>query len=332
MKIAVDAMGGDHAPDAPVKGALAAIQEQPSLDVILVGEPAAIHRVFNPLPERVTVFPASQVITMEDRPVAAVKTKRDSSMVHMIKLVAGGEAVAGISAGNTGALMTAGLLSLGRMPGIERPALSAILPVLQGWGVMLLDVGANLDPKPSQLVQYALMGSVYCEEVFGMARPRVALLNVGEEAGKGPPLIREAYQWLKSTSLNFIGNLEARELLQGKADVVICDGFSGNIALKLTEGVARDIMSQLRRVMLRNWTTKLATLFLKSGLNELRTLLDYQEYGGAPLLGLDQPIYKCHGASETKAFRIAITMAHQFAVSGSQQRIKERVVGEETNG
>ncbi len=332
MKIAVDAMGGDHAPDAPVKGAVVAIQEQQSLEVILVGEPAAIHRVLTPLPERITVFPSSQVITMDDRPVAAVKAKRDSSMVHMIKLVAGGEAVAGISAGNTGALMTAGLLSLGRMPGIERPALTAILPVLQGWGVMLLDVGANLDPKPSQLVQYALMGSVYCQEVFGMARPRIALLNVGEEAGKGPPLIREAHQWLKSTSLNFVGNLEARELLQGKADVVVCDGFSGNIALKLTEGVARDIMSQLRRVMLRNWTTKLAALFLKSGLNDLRTLLDYQEYGGAPLLGLDQPIYKCHGASEAKAFRIAITMAHQFGVSGSQQRIKERVVGEETNG
>ncbi|MHB1610201.1 MAG: phosphate acyltransferase PlsX, partial [Sulfobacillus sp.] len=151
--------------------------------------------------------------------------------------------------------------------------------------------------------------------------------NVGEEAGKGPPLIREAHQWLKASSLNFIGNLEARELLQGKADVVVCDGFSGNIALKLTEGLARDIMQQFREILLRNWMTRMAALMLKSGLYELKTLLDYQEYGGAPLLGLDQPIYKCHGASEDKAFRIAIGMAHQFSVSGTQNRIRERVVG-----
>lgn len=334
MKIAVDVMGGDHAPSAAVQGAVDAVRADGALEVMLVGDTAKIEPLLSPGShlQRIDIIDAKEVITMEDAPVTAFKHKRNSSMVRMIQLVERHEARAGISAGNTGALMTAGLLTLGRMAGIERPALTAILPVLEGWGMLMLDVGANLSPKPVQLVQYGLMGSVYCEEAYGVTNPRVALLNVGEEAGKGPRLLREAYEGLKSAPLNFIGNVEARELLQGKADVVVCDGFSGNIALKLSEGLARDIMRQFRQVLMHSTTTKLAAWFLKSGLLALRTKLDYQEYGGAPLLGLDQPIYKCHGASEPRAFQIAIKMAHQFSVSETQARIRERVSGEEQNG
>ncbi len=334
MKIAVDVMGGDHAPGAAVQGAVDAVRADDAVQVVLVGDATQIKPLLAPGShlQRIDIIDAREVITMEDAPVAAVKHKRNSSMVRMIQLVEQQVAVAGISAGNTGALMTAGLLTLGRMEGIERPALTAILPVLEGWGMLMLDVGANLSPKASQLVQYGVMGSLYCEEVYGITAPRVALLNVGEEAGKGPPLFREAYEGLQGTSLNFVGNVESRELLQGKVDVVVCDGFSGNIALKLSEGLARDIMRQFRQVLMRNRTTQLAAWFLKPGLLELRAKLDYQEYGGAPLLGLDQPIYKCHGASEARAFQIAVKMAHQFSVLGTQARIRERVIGEESNG
>ncbi len=334
MKIAVDVMGGDHAPDAAIKGAMDAVRADSAVEVILVGDSKKIKPQVSSGShlQRLDIVDAPEIITMEDAPVAAVKHKRHSSMVRMIQLVHEQVAEAGISAGNTGALMTAGLLTLGRMEGIERPALTAILPVLEGWGMLLLDVGANLSPKASQLVQYGIMGSVYCQEVYGIAAPRVGLLNVGEEAGKGPPLLRQAYEGLQSAPLNFIGNVESRELLQGAADVVVSDGFSGNIALKLSEGLARDIMRQFRDVLMRNRTTKLAAWFLKSGLMELRTKLDYQEYGGAPLLGLDQPIYKCHGASEARAFQIAIQMAHQFSVLGTQSRIRDRVIREENNG
>lgn len=331
MRIAVDVMGGDHAPAAAVRGAVDAVRAEDGVEVVLVGDSTQIKPLLAPGPHlpRIDIVDAREVITMDDAPVAAVKHKRNSSMVRMIQLVEQKEAAAGISAGNTGALMTAGLLTLGRMKGIERPALTAILPVLDGWGMLMLDVGANLSPKASQLVQYGVMGSLYCQEVYKIANPRVALLNVGEEAGKGPPLLREAHEGLQAAPLNFVGNVESRELLQGKADVVVCDGFSGNIALKLSEGLARDIMRQFRQVLMRNRRTKLAAWFLKAGLLDLRTKLDYQEYGGAPLLGLDQPIYKCHGASEARAFQIAVKMAHQFSILGTQSRIRERVLGEE---
>ncbi|MDA8193800.1 MAG: phosphate acyltransferase PlsX [Thermaerobacter sp.] len=328
MRIAIDAMGGDHAPDSPVAGAREAVHAHPSVEAILVGDPKRIGRLLGEDAHhpRIRVVPASEVIEMAESPVHAVRKKTDSSMVRAIRLIPSGAADAVISAGNTGALMAAGLFILGRMPGIERPALTAILPVFQGWGLLLLDVGANLDPKPSQMYQYGLMGSLYCHEVYGIDRPRVALLNVGVEAGKGTPLVKETHHLLKKDSrLHFIGNLEARELLQGKADVVVADGFSGNIALKLTEGLARDLMGELRAMFLANWRSKLSAFFLRDGLRRLKGLLDYQEYGGAPLLGLDQALYKCHGSSEPKAFRQAILIAEKHCARGSQARIRDRI-------
>ncbi|AUW94524.1 MAG: phosphate acyltransferase PlsX [Sulfobacillus thermosulfidooxidans] len=333
MKIAVDAMGGDNAPLAPVQGALSALEEIGDLEIVLVGDVDRIKPLLRDKPRqtRLILHHAPDVIGMGEAPVQAVRRKPDSSMVQAIKLVKQQEAMAVISAGNTGALMTAGLFIIGRMPGIERPALSALLPVMKGWGVLLLDVGANLDPKPSQLVQYGVMGAYYCQEVYGIPNPRVGLLNVGEEPRKGTPLARETYERLRQSDLNFVGNIESRELLQGRADVVVSDGFSGNIALKLTEGLARDLMGEFKKVLLANFKTKIAAWMLKDGLMALKRRMDYEEYGGAPLLGLDQIVYKVHGASQQRAFHTAITLAYSYCHKHTQDRIRERVREEEAN-
>jgi glycerol-3-phosphate acyltransferase PlsX len=326
-------MGGDHAPSAPVEGSLQAIERIGDLEVILVGAHEQIMPLLKNRPRhtRLHIHHAPEVIGMGEAPVQAVRRKPDSSMVQAMRLVQSGKADAVISAGNTGALMTAGLFVVGRMTGIERPALSALLPVMKGWGLLLLDVGANLDPKPSQLVQYGIMGAYYCQEVYGIENPRVGLLNVGEEPRKGTPLVRETYERLQTSGLNFVGNIEARELLQGRADVVVADGFSGNIALKLTEGLARDLMGEFKALLMRNFKTKLAAYFLKDGLMALKKRMDYQEYGGAPLLGLDQIVYKVHGASQSKAFYSAVEVAYNYCHKNTQNRLRERVREEEAH-
>ena len=333
MKIAVDAMGGDYAPSAPVMGSLQAINAISNIEVVLVGDHDRIISLIKDIPRhtRLHIHHAADVIDMGEAPVQAVRRKPDSSLVQAMRLVKAGEADAVISAGNTGALMAAGLFILGRMTGIERPALSALLPSMKGWGMLLLDVGANLDPKPSQLVQYGIMGSYYCQEVYNIKNPRVGLLNVGEEPRKGPPLIRETYERMERSGLNFVGNIEARELMQGRADVVVADGFSGNIALKLTEGVGRDLIAEIKAILLQNWKTKIAAYLLKDGLTALKRRMDYQEYGGAPLLGLDQIVYKVHGSSQDKAFYSAIQVAHSFCQKNTQTRLRERVREEEAH-
>lgn len=322
-------MGGDYAPQAPVAGSLLAVQKNPDIEVVLVGKEPDIeeHLGSHRNHPRIRIVPASEVIEMTDVPVQAIRKKTDSSMVRAMHFLKEGQAEAVISAGNTGALMASGLFIVGRMPEIERPALTAVMPVFQGWGLLLLDVGANLDPKPTQLFQYALMGSLYCREVYGISEPRVALLNVGEEAGKGPPLVREAYELLDQSELNFVGNVESRELLQGHADVVVCDGFSGNMVLKLTEGLARDIMAEFKAILMKNFQTKLAAMVLREGLTTLKNRLDYQEYGGAPLLGLDRMVYKCHGSSQSRAFEKAVQVAHHYGTQGTQERIRQYFVG-----
>lgn len=328
-RIAIDAMGGDHAPEAPVAGALQAVHARPTMSVALVGDAAQIERLLGEdcNHPRIRVVPASEVIHTAEAPVQAVRKKPDSSMVQTIRQVLDGQADAVISAGNTGALMAAGLFILGRMPGIDRPALSALLPVFRGWGMMMLDVGANLDPKPQHLHQYGLMGSLYCQQVFGIDHPRVALLNVGEEESKGPPLVKDAYQLLHADPrIHFVGNVEGRELLQGKADVVVTDGFAGNIALKLTEGVARDVLGELKAMFYKNWRTKWAALSIRNELKGLQDRMDYQEYGAAPLLGLQQMVFKCHGASHAKAFRQAAFVAAKYIEKGSQDRMRERIL------
>lgn len=328
MRIALDVMGGDLAPGAAIAGARAAVAERSDLTVLLVGNRMAVPDALlaSATHGRLDWVQANEIIDTAESPVQAVRQKKDSSLVKTISLVRDGEADAAISAGNTGALMAAGLFVLGRLAGIERPALSAILPSFQGWGVLLLDVGANLEPRPYQLYQYGVMGAVYCREVYDIENPRVALLNVGVEAEKGPPLIREAHQLLAADpQVNFVGNLEPRELLQGHADIVVTEGFAGNVALKAIEGAARDIFREVRGALTGSVRQKLGALMVQSGFRQLRNRWDYQEQGGAPLLGLNQIVYKCHGSSDQRAFYRTLLRADDYCRHDSQNRIRERI-------
>ncbi|MCY0898615.1 MAG: phosphate acyltransferase PlsX [Firmicutes bacterium] len=328
VTIALDVMGGDWAPGAAIRGARQAVVENGDVRVLLVGDWGQLTAEEREVAThtRLSWIQADEVILNADAPVQAVRQKRESSLVKTIRLVRDGEAWAAISAGNTGALMAAGLFVLGRLEGIERPALTAILPSFHGWGVLMLDVGANLDPRPYQLYQYGVMGSIYCREVYGVEEPRVALLNVGVEAEKGPPLMRHAYQLLKNDpQLGFVGNLEPRELLQGQADVVVTDGFAGNVALKAIEGAARDIFREVRQALLGSWRHKLGALLVQDGFRALSKRWDYQEQGGAPLLGLKQIVYKCHGASDARAFLRTIQRAAEYCQRDSQSRILEGI-------
>ncbi|MFS0552991.1 phosphate acyltransferase PlsX [Brevibacillus sp. 179-C9.3 HS] len=313
MRIAVDAMGGDHAPKSAVLGALAAVKENPSITVVLVGDEQAIrnHMPQN-MPANIEIVPAAEVILPDDEPVRAVRRKKNSSLVVAIEMAREKKVDAMISAGNTGALMTAGLLYAGRMEGIERPALCAYIPNTKGRVTLTLDVGANMDAKPHQLVQYALMGSLYAEKVLGFTRPTVGLLNVGTEEGKGNELTKAVFPLLAEADLNFVGNVEARDVMQGACDVLVCDGFVGNVLLKAVEGAASTIFSQLKQEFTSSLINKVGAAILKPGLVRFKKKMDYAEYGGAPLLGLKSPVIKAHGSSDERAMKNAIVSATRF--------------------
>lgn len=328
MKIAVDVMGGDLAPGAAITGARALVDERHDVTVLLVGDRSKISSDLVQLSTHAQLewIEADEVIDTSEPPVKAVRHKANSSLVKTIRLVKQGTADAAVSAGNTGALMAAGLFVLGRLPGIERPALSAILPSVDGWGVLLLDVGANLEPRAVQLYQYGVMASVYCREVYEVDNPKVALLNVGVEVEKGPQLIQEAHHLLaRDPNLNFIGNLEPRELLQGQADVVVTEGFAGNVALKAIEGAARDIFREVRAALVGSVKHKLGALLVQDGFKALKNRWDYQEQGGAPLLGLNQIVYKCHGSSDPRAFYKTLGRASDYLLRDAHGRIRERI-------
>ena len=288
MKIAIDAMGGDHAPKEIVLGALKAIDTYSDVEITLVGDENKINQYVKER-NRISIIHTDEVITGTDEPVRAVRRKKNASMVLAAKEVAEGRADACISAGNTGALMAAGLFIVGRIEGIERPALSPTLPTIGGEGFVLLDVGANVDAKPEHLVQYALMGSIYSQKVRGIDNPRVGLLNIGTEEKKGNELTKHTYEMLKKADVNFIGNIEARDLLDGVADVVVTDGFTGNMVLKTIEGTALSIFKMLKSALMSNLKSKLAAAVLKPNLLELKSQMDYSEYGGAGLFGLKSP-------------------------------------------
>ncbi|AMV10419.1 phosphate acyltransferase [Geobacillus thermoleovorans] len=313
MNIAVDAMGGDHAPGEIVRGALMAAAHFPDIEITLIGDEEKI-RPHVTGEERISIIHTDEVIEADDEPVRAVRRKKNSSMVRMAEEVKEGRAAACISAGNTGALMAAGLFVVGRAASIDRPALAPTLPTLDGRGFVFLDVGANVDAKPEHLQQYALMGHVYAKNVRGVEKPRIGLLNVGTEDQKGNETTKRAFALLKETNLHFIGNVEARDLLQGVADVVVADGFAGNVALKTIEGTALALFSLLKQTLTSGVAAKLAAAVLKPKLAGLKKMMDYSEYGGAALFGLNAPVIKAHGSSDANAIFHAIRQAREMVV------------------
>ncbi|MGE6378025.1 phosphate acyltransferase PlsX [Peribacillus muralis] len=306
MKITIDAMGGDHAPKAQVLGAMKAVEAFSDVEITLVGNEAEINQHLTKH-GRIKVVHTEDKILSTDEPVRAVRRKKSASMVLAAQQVADGEADACISSGNTGALMAAGLFVVGRIDGIERPALAPTLPTIDGKGFVLLDVGANSDAKPEHLLQFAIMGSVYAQKVRGIDRPRVGLLNIGTEEKKGNELTKHAFSLLQQSSeISFIGNVEARDLLNGPADVVVTDGFTGNMVLKTLEGTAMSVFTMLKTALTSNLKSKLAAAMVKPELKVIKNQMDYSEYGGAGLFGLRAPIIKAHGSSDANAIYNAI--------------------------
>ncbi len=326
IRVAVDIMGADHEPSVLAKGAVIAVRENPDLAVTLVADYEIANSFVIPedLRERVSFMTASQVIGMDEPPLMAVRRKPDASLVVGMKLLGSGEADAFVTPGNTGAALAAATLYVGCLPPITRPAIAIILPHHQG-RFLLLDVGANVDCKPEHFLQFALMGTAYAEAVMGIANPRVALLNIGEEAIKGTNTAKEAFALLQSAPINFIGNVEGRDLLEGAADVVVTDGFVGNILLKAAEGIGLFIWREIKDLMMTNWRTKLAGLLLRPYLRALGKRLDWREYGGAPLLGIKGVCIIAHGASDDKAIAKAIAVARENVLVKAVDCVSEKL-------
>lgn len=324
MKLAIDAMGGDHAPKEIVLGAMKAIQVYPDIQITLVGHETQIKEHLTN-DERITILHTEEVILGTDEPVRAVRRKKNASMVLAAKLVADGEADGCISAGNTGALMAAGLFVVGRIEGIDRPALAPTLPTIDGDGFLLLDVGANVDAKPEHLLQNAIMGSIYSEKVRGVKNPRIGLLNIGTEEKKGSELAKQTFDLLKQSDLNFVGNVEARDLLSGVCDVAVTDGFTGNMVLKTIEGTAMSVFSMLKTALSSSLKAKLAASVLMPNLRELKSKMDYSEYGGAGLFGLKAPVIKAHGSSDANSLFNAIRQTRDMVEKEVTKTIREAV-------
>ena len=329
MRIAIDAMGGDHAPKEIVKGALAAIKQYEDIEIVLIGNENLINQHLTD-PTRITIIHTEEKIDSTDSPVTAIRRKKNSSMVLAIKEVKEGRADACISAGNTGALMTGGVLIVGRIKGIERPALAPMLPTFNGDGFLLIDAGANMDAKPEHLLQYGIMGSIYMQKVRNIESPRVGLLNVGTEDDKGTELTKKTFELLKGADVNFIGNIEARDLLEGAADVVVCDGFSGNIVLKTIEGTALSLFSLLKQELTSTFLNKLAAGALKPSFKKIKNKMDYTEYGGASLFGLQAPVIKAHGSSNENAILNSVRQTRLMLEEKVVETIKKDVVKEES--
>lgn len=326
MIIAIDAMGGDHAPDSNVLGGLEAAKEWKDTEIILVGDETRIRALLKEIPSNLKIVHTTEIIEAEDEPVKAVRRKKDASMVVAGRMVKEGNAQAMISAGNTGALMTTGLLVVGRIKGIERPALAPMIPTIDDGGTLALDLGANMDAKPEHLAQYALMGSIYRDKVHGITNPRVGLLNVGTEANKGNELTKEAYPLLEALPINFVGNVEARDVLNGVCDVLVCDGFAGNIMLKSLEGTASAMFSLLKQQFSKSLKTKIGAALLMPELRSLKGKLDYKEHGGAPLLGLNGLVLKSHGSSDAGAIKHAVRQARIAISNQLVENISKEVI------
>lgn len=328
MRIALDAMGGDHAPAEVVKGAVQFVDDYPEHEVLLVGDET---RIKEHLPQHtrgsLEVVHASEIVEMGEHPVDAVRRKRNSSIVVCADLVRSGEADGMVSAGNTGAAMASSLLRIGRIKGIDRPAIGSPMPTLTG-ACIIVDAGANVDCRPKHLLDFAIMGSIYMEKVLGVANPKVGLLNIGEEPTKGNELALATYEIMeKASNINFIGNIEGRDILAGKADVVVCDGFVGNVVLKFAEGMGSALFSLIREEIMRNWRGKLGGFFVKEGLRRVKQRVDYTEYGGAPLLGVNGVSIISHGSSNSKAIYNALRVAMEAHEHQVVSTIAANIVG-----
>src|SRR5580698_9324759 len=328
VTIAVDAMGGDKAPVPEVEGAVRAAREF-GHRIVLVGDCADIRRSLDKHPGwrefSIEVVHAEERITMDDHAAKAARSKRGSSMHLCARMVLDGKADGFLSAGNTGACMAIAKMVLGKVPGVDRPALSGVFPSHKGTPVVVLDVGANVDCEPEMLQQFGLMGEIYSRYVLKIKHPRVGLLSIGEEEIKGNTLTKDATPLLKSLGINFIGNVEGRDLFSGRADVIVCDGFVGNVALKVSEGLSEMIGVMLREALEATVTRKIGSLLSRSAYKEFKKRVDYAEYGGAPLLGVKGVCIICHGRSDSNAIKNAIRVAADFASSNMNQRIEEEL-------
>ncbi len=326
--IALDAMGSDRAPKPEIEGAIQAARHH-NVRVVLVGpEPvlsAELERHPSAADLPIEVVHASEVITMEDKAAQAVRAKRDSSMRVGLRLVREGAAVGFVSAGNTGAVMATAKMVLGMLPGVERPALAAVFPTAMGTAACLLDVGANVDSTAENLAQFAVMGEIYFRTMFGTRKPRVGLLSIGEEETKGNELTRDAFQLFKHLPLNFVGNVEGRDLYNGKIDVIVADGFVGNVALKISEGVANLVRYTLKETLRATITRQVGYLLSRSAFADFKKRLDHTEYGGAPLLGVKGVCFITHGSSNANAIKNALRVAAEFAERKTNSKIEKEL-------
>lgn len=327
IRIALDAMGGDNAPDATVRGALLAVEEYPGVEIILVGREEVLREKLGAsTPPRIEIADAREIVDMTDNALAPLRRKRNSSVRVAANLVAEGKANVMVSAGHTGAAMTSAYKVLGTIEGVSRPALAAILPSATASGlVIILDVGATVDSKPSNLREFAVMGHFYAQMLLGVDSPRVGLLSIGEEEGKGNELTRETFRVLKETGLNFMGNAEGRDVFNGNADVIVCDGFIGNVVLKASESLGELVNKWLRTEVTRTPGRKIGALILKGAFGDMKKKMDYDEYGGAPLLGVNGGCIIGHGRSNAKAIKNAIRVGRDFALNRLDARIREKI-------
>jgi glycerol-3-phosphate acyltransferase PlsX len=318
MKVAIDAMGGDFAPQNVVEGAVLAAREY-DIPVVLVGDQRILQEALGRYPGSsslpLTITHASEAVGMDESPLTPIRKKKDSSIKVAYDLLKKEEVAALVSAGNSGAVLATAVFVLEKLKGVDRPAIGTIFPTLKGW-TLLLDAGANVDCKSFHLVQFALMGEAYAKYILKKKKPLVGLLSNGEEESKGNELIRETNAILRKSSIGYVGPVEGRDIFNGRADVVICDGFVGNAALKICEGLAEAIGSMIREEVKKSLMAKMAYFLARPAVNEIKKKLDYSEYGGAPLLGVDGVVIICHGRSSAKAIKNAIRLAHEFAQIG----------------
>jgi len=323
-KIAIDAMGGDFAPAACVQGAQLALEETPNIEIYLVGRSSEISSLIKGRGDGIYIVDAKEVITMDEAPALSVRRKKDSSINRAMGMLKNREADVFIGAGNTGAVVCAATMILRTLPGVERPGVAIIFPTVKGFSLMI-DVGANIDPKPLHLFQYGLMGAAYAELILDKKNPSLGLLNIGEEESKGTEFMKIVNTLLKEGAANYIGNIEGRDIFFGKCDVVVADGFVGNVALKVSESVAMATAALLKKHIKQSILSRLGALLMLPALKKMKRDMDYTEYGGAPLLGVDGNVIICHGSSSSKAIKNSIKVAKEMVDIDLREKIRDRI-------